>query len=345
MENKQHFYGKAREWARRVLIETQHAYRKLLAPANYGFIVLFALCISTIALTALGFAFQGSESAPAQVPVPPSLSISFAPGTAPPTRLFIYTFLEQTPAPTRLIITATGIFVRHQVSTNWTLDVQGFTGYLCPGQASLHLIPFTQQGVNDYYIPGHSTISAISGAPFLAVRLCWNHGPPLITSSSYISAALSPILAPSGQSGTVTRSLVLGGSSLTSYTLAGGVPPTEATAQAWVWSSSLSNEIQNQARFEIPIIASSLPGIQHDNQNAFYSGIFFGIAGGAAVSIIPVLLDAVDRYRDRKKYTVDSGDSHPSDPSLTVGEMCESAQDNGTTAKSCLPTTSQLMEE
>jgi hypothetical protein len=339
MEYKQ-FYGRAREYARRMLIEIRRAYRKFLTPANHGFIVLYVLCVLTIALTFLGFAFQGSEGAPAQVPVPPSLSVSFAPGTAPPARLFIYTFLEQTPAPTRLIITATGIFARHQVFTNWTLDVQGFTGYLCPGQASLHLIPFIQQGVNDYYIPGHSTVSMISGTPFLTVSLCWNHGSPLITSSSYISAALSPILAPSGQSGTVTRSLVLGGSSLSSYTLAGGVPPTEATAQAWVWSSSLSSEIQNQARFEIPIIASSLPGIQHDNQNAFYSGIFFGIAGGAAVSIIPVLLDAIDRYKDRKKYTVDAGDSHPSDPPLTVGEVGKSAQDNGTTAKSRFPTTS-----
>jgi hypothetical protein len=189
MEYKQ-FYGKARECGRRVLMEIRHAYRKFLAPANHGFIVLYILCVLTIALTFLGFAFQGSESAPAQVPVPPSLSISFAPGTAPPERLFIYTFLEQTPGPTRLIITATGTFARRQVFANWTLDVQGFTGYLCPGQASLQLIPFTRQGANDYYIPGHSTISAISGTPFLAVRLCWNHGPPLIT--EVFSARVNP---------------------------------------------------------------------------------------------------------------------------------------------------------
>jgi hypothetical protein len=313
MEGKQ-YYRKVRECSRRVFEKSRHVYRKIWVPANYGFIVLFVLCVLTIALTFLGFAFQGSQSAPAQVPDPPNLSISFAPGTSPPTRLFLYTFLEQTPPPTKLIITASGTFARHQVFANWTLAIQGFTGYLCPGQSSLRLIPLPRQSVDDYYVPGHSTISAISGTPFLAVKLCWNRGSPLIVGSSYISAALSPILAPSGQSGTVTRALLLGGSSLSSYALAGGIPPSEATAQAWIWSSSLGNEIENQARYEIPIIASSLPGIQHDNQNAFYSGIFFGIAGGAAVSIIPVLLDAVDRHKEPKKYTADTGDSDPGDP-------------------------------
>ena len=212
------FYGGVSGCARRALVRTWRTCRGLWAPAYYGFIVVFTLCVLTIALTYLGFAYQGSSNAPTQVPVPPSLSVSFAPGSAPPATLYIYTFLEQDSADTRLIVNATGSFARHQVWTNWTLEVRGFTGYLCPGQASLHLIPLVQQGADAYYIQGRSAVSVIGGTPFLAVGLCWNSGSPLVISSSYISAALSPVLAPIGQSGIVARSLMLNGSSLSSYT-------------------------------------------------------------------------------------------------------------------------------
>ena len=281
--------------------------RRIWAPANHGFIALFVLCALAIVTTWLGLVMDGSASSPAQVPVPPVLSISFTPGSAPPASMSVYTFLENSPAPVKLIVTATGEFARHQSSAGWTLDIQGFTGYLCPGQAPLQMVPFTQQGKNDYYIAGSSPVSSVGGSPFLVVKLCWDRGAPLIASGSYLSAALSPVLASGGLTGTLTRSLVLSGSSLSSYALAGGIPPTEESAQAWIWSGSLSGEVQDQARYEIPIIASSLPGIQHDNKDAFYSGILFGIAGGAAVSLIPALLDAVDRYKTRNKPATGNG--------------------------------------
>jgi hypothetical protein len=295
----------------RVFVVKQHSTLRTLAawragrgiwtPANYGYIALFVLGALAIVTTWLGFAMDRSGSSPAQVPVPPILSVSFAPGSTPPASMSVYTFLEEAPAPVKLIVTATGEFTGHQSSASWTLDIQGFTGYLCPGQAPLRMVPFTQQGKNDYYIGGSSPVSPIGGSPFLVVKLCWDRGAPLIASGSYLSAALSPVLASGGPSGTLTRSLVLSGSSLSSYALAGGIPPTEESAQAWIWNSSLSGEVQDQARYEIPIIASSLPGIQHDNKNAFYSGILFGIAGGAAVSLIPALLDAVDRRKSRNQ--------------------------------------------
>jgi hypothetical protein len=297
--------------ARRVLAMARRVGRRIWAPGNYGFIVLFILCALTVITVVLGFAMEGSASPPPQVPVPPSMSVSFPPGSTPPASLSIYTFLEEAPAPVKLMVTASGVFAKRQSSVSWTLDIQGFTGYLCPGQAPLQMVPFPQQGKNDYYIGASSPVPPDQGASFFTVRLCWDRGAPLITSGSYISAALSPVLAPDGQSGTVTRSLVLSGSSLSSYALAGGIPPTEESARSWIWSSSLSADIQNQARYEIPIIASSLPGIQHDNQNAFYAGILFGIAGGAAVSVIPALLDAVDRYKSRQKPAAGSGDHAP----------------------------------
>jgi hypothetical protein len=273
--------------------------RRIWAPANYGFIALFVLGALAIVTTWLGLVMDRSAGPPAQLPVPPILSVSFPPDSVPPASLSVYTFLKEAPAPVKLIVTASGEFGRRQSSVGWTLDIQGFTGYLCPGQAPMRMVPFIQQGKNAYIVNGRSAVSQLGGSPFLTVRLCWDRGAPLVESGSYVSAALSPVLA--GTPGTLTRSLVLSSSSLSSYALAGGIPPTEESAQAWIWSGSLSGKVQDQARYEIPIIASSLPGIQRDNQNAFYSGILFGIAGGAAVSLIPALLDAVDRFKSRNE--------------------------------------------
>jgi hypothetical protein len=180
----------------------------------------------------------------------------------------------------------------------WTVTVQGFTGYLCtprPNQARL-----TRLGnSDDYTIMGTAQIPATPGEPFLVLYLCWHSGPPLEITGSYLSAALPPILvAPGG--GTLTRGLKLTGTSLSTYTLAGGVAPTKVTPASWAWTSPLSSDLESQASAEIPVIASSIPGIQRDSANAFYSGIFFGIAGGAAVSVIPAYLEVAKRKAERK---------------------------------------------
>jgi hypothetical protein len=116
--------------------------------------------------------------------------------------------------------------------------------------------------------------------------------------------------------------LVLSGTSLSNYSIAGGVAPTEATARSWVWTGNLSGSFQSQARAEIPIIASSLPGIQRDNRDIFYSGILFGIAGGAAVSVIPALLNASDRRKTENKQRA-AGATHPSDRRSSREEQAE----------------------
>ena len=80
-----------------------------------------------------------------------------------------------------------------------------------------------------------------------------------------------------------------------------GSPPTEVSARSWIWTAALDSSFQSQARSAISVIASSLPGIQRDNSDIFLSGIFFGIAGGAAVSVMPAWLDASDRRKARRE--------------------------------------------
>lgn len=287
------------------------AVRRIWVPANYGYIAMVVLGALAVATTWLGLVINGSASSPAPIPGTPGLYISFAPGSAPPASLDVYTSLLAAAAPVRLVVTASGDFARHQSSVSWTLDVTPFTGYLCPGQGPLRLVPLAQQGADSYYVQATSPVVPVSGSTFLTVQLCWNSGAPVAMSGAYVSAALSSVQAAGVSSGTLTRSLVLSGSSLSSYTIAGGIPPTGENVQRWLWSSSLSGAIQDQARYEIPVIASSLPGLQHDNQDAFLSGILFGIAGGAGVSLIPALLDAVDRRKSRKEAAAGDRDQAP----------------------------------
>ena len=230
--------------SRRTLVRIRGAGRGILAPANLGFVVVSILCALTIASFALGFALQPSQSTPADIPNPPMLNLSFQSGR--PLQLFVYSFLEEDNAQsTRLVINATGTFTPNQASTRWTIGVIGFTGHLCPKQDSTpSLIPL-RGFPQDYEIDGHSRIPALSGQPFLVVSLCWDKDAPLVINGSYVSAALSPILAEPGQSGSVTRSLVLSGTSLSSYSLAGGISPTEATARSWIWTDDLSSSFQN----------------------------------------------------------------------------------------------------
>ena len=299
--------------ARWALTWTRRIWQKFSSPSNHGFLVLWFLCALAVATFALGFTFQPSASTPANVPAPPTLNLTFE--SSGPRYLSIYSFLEQDSAQqTELAIDATGTFTPNQSITHWILGILGLTGHLCSNPApSVGLVPLPGSQYN-YEINGSSHIPEKSGQPFLSIRLCWGNGAPLIINGSYLSAALPPILTGPGQQGTVTRSLVLGGTSLSSYSLAGGIAPTEVTARSWVWTDDISSMFQSQARAEIPIVASSLPGIQQDNQDIFLSGIFFGIAGGAAVSAAPATLDAFDRRKkergkndiDRSKHTPDS---------------------------------------
>lgn len=309
-----HFFRAMLEFAQRLLQGLLKACRRLGATSNLGWIVVLILAGMTIASFAWGFALQPTKNTPAEVPNPPVLNLSFQLGR--PSNLSVYSFLKQANSQrTELVMDAVGSFASSQRTTRWTLSVLGFTGYLCTKQAAAaRLIPMPGLS-RDYEVDGHSRIPTTNGRPFLVISLCWNNGSPLITNGAYISAALSPILVAAGQSGTVTRSLVLSGTSLSSYSLAGGIAPTETTARSWVWTDNLSGSFQSQARAEIPIIASSLPGIQRDNRDIFFSGILLGIAGGALVSIVPALLSAFDRRNPEEKHGGPAVAAHPGDPS------------------------------
>lgn len=294
---------------------------ELWSSKNRGFTVFWVLCVLTLTSALLGFALEASVKGPAQVPTPPTLIVSFQPGSPAPRRLSLYSFLEKISGRPEVILTAGGSFARQQKYSAWSVDVRGFTGYKCPGQPGVRTARLPHEGPHESYLFGQSALSGVHGADFLTVKLCWNSGAPLLTSGAYISAALPAVLAPRGQAGKVTRFLVLSNPALSDYISARGVPPSVASGQQWDWDSDLSEALQSQARYDIPVIASSLSGLQRDNRLAFFSGILFGIAGGGFVSLLPALLEAVDRRNARQKTGEASEQhAHPGDQRAPAGE-------------------------
>lgn len=269
------------------------------APENRSFWSPLLLVVLTTLFFALGVSFLPSSSQPAQIPDSPTLTLTFQ-GPPPPQQLSVLSFLMQTGSSrTELVVEASGQFRPGQAVVDWTVAANGFTGTNCTPESQQ--ITFTSFGNDNYDITAKSPTRPF-GSPFFGFNLCWQDNSPLAVSGPYVSAEL-PLITSTVQTGTVTRSLELTGTSLSGYTLAGGLAPTKVTPRSWTWASSLSSSFENAASAPIPVIGSSVSGLQNDNNDFLIAGIMFGVAGGAFVSIFPALFDALDRRKANAPWT------------------------------------------
>jgi hypothetical protein len=294
---------------------------------------LVALVALTIAFLLLGFHFRPSANGPARIPDAPVLTVTFQPSLSNVSIDLSLVQPARTGARAKLKIDAAGLFRSRESGVRWTMYVQGFRGYICtqrPYQASFK----TFDGPQNYRISRSSKIPVIPGTPFLIVDLCWKSRPPVAISGSYISAALPSIIAVPNQVGTVTRSLgPLRGTSLSAYTLAVGIAPTKIDSRSWNWTSPLSDNSASQASAGIGVIGSSVVGLQHENFDAFLSGIFLGIAGGAAVAGVVALLDVVSRRVAGRKPPAGTG-SHPPSKATRSSDAKGNTADDPATSRS-----------
>jgi len=267
----------------------------------------FKVAASLFALAVISFAvawgFRPGASGPPNLPPPVDLDINFT-GTSPPLTLNIDSYLVQTSNSQFVLkVNAAGTFQPKQKMITWLMSVQGLNGYICtpsPYQGSVQRI-----GSEDYLIQQTSPVPADNDT-FLIVHLCWNGDPPLTVQDSYFSADLPEVLAPD-QVGTLTRGLQLTGTSLSAYTLAESMEPTSISPEAWYWQSPLSTAPGSPAGAAMPVFGSSILGIQHDNNNTFISGIFFGIAGGALISAISFIPGIVQDRKAKQGASASSG--------------------------------------
>jgi hypothetical protein len=132
------------------------------------------------------------------------------------------------------------------------------------------------------------------------VNLCWTHGAPLAFSGEYASASIPTVsvgtLTTSAVRYEVTRSLYFVNKTQSAqpvtaqYSLQAGTLPSSTDPIGWHWSADNGAPIQ--------LVALNIPESQHETYLGFLSGVLFGVAGGALVTLFQEVLDPL---RGRRK--------------------------------------------
>ena len=271
--------------------------------------LLTAIVLGVAAVVPLIVLFRPSATSPPASPAAPQLQVFMTPL---PTSVSLVSFLLPTANGTAtLVVDATGVFPQSPRIILTKIAISGFSGFMCAAnqRVTSSLLPARNERV--YVVQATAT----TGADLFVVKFCWSSDSPFRSNGAFLSAVLPAILTPQGQFGTVTRGLALPGNSLSRYDLVSTVAPpaesplshyklvatvvpTEENGSSWVWKSNLNPRFNNQASYAIPIVASNLHALQHDSNDTFYSGIFFGMAGGAAVLLLaPVAFGLAKRKR------------------------------------------------
>ncbi len=287
------------------------AWWKARATENLDVKALALLTLLAVGCALGGWIYRPSSAAPPQIPNAPQLTIDF-PKPLHLQGLNITSHLMQTEgSQAKLIINAVGFLRPKQATVGWSMEVLGFTGRFCTPRLYIRQerIRTRPYGDHSYLVQGTSLIpAAASGGAFLVIHLCWSSGAPLTVGNSYFSAALPFIFVPD-QAGTLISFLELSGASLPSYSPSGGAPPTAVFATSWAWSTALDGIFESQADSRIPAVGSNASVIQKQNDKAFISGILFGIAGGAALSVIAAVPVVNDRRKSRRNAPEQASDS------------------------------------
>jgi hypothetical protein len=129
-----------------------------------------------------------------------------------------------------------------------------------------------------------TSISEVTGHGYLFVRMCWKSRGPVALSGSYLSAQF-PGFGGYGSTSSyaVTHQLNPVAGNTSNYLLQSIEQPTSVIPTGWQWSGY-------PRVLPIAVSAVNTSATQHDSYLAFLGGIAFGVAGGAAITLIQELL-------------------------------------------------------
>jgi hypothetical protein len=137
--------------------------------------------------------------------------------------------------------------------------------------------------------------------PELCVR--WNAGGPVNLSGPYLSARFPPLRGvssavpftdtpPAGDlaMGSVTRRLALDGDNTANFAIQTDPHPTVSAPTSWSWTTKDTPQV-------IQVAATNSSDTQRENNDAFYSGVLFGVVGGALIALVTELVVPLHRRR------------------------------------------------
>lgn len=142
--------------------------------------------------------------------------------------------------------------------------------------------------------------------PVPVICLHWSSGSPVAANGAYLSARFPPVHGIAVDAygdgiaqgdgggdlaaGTVTRILNLADVTTYDFNVQSDPQPSVSDAGSWTW---ISNDLPQT----LQLAAINSSDLQRENNNAFYSGILFGIAGGALVALIAELVRPFNRRK------------------------------------------------
>jgi hypothetical protein len=144
-------------------------------------------------------------------------------------------------------------------------------------------------------LPTQTSVGNTLPPPGLCVR--WGADSPFSLSGPYLSARFPPLRGVSsaipftqipqvGDLGVaaVTRTLSLeAGNNTANFAIQTDPHPTVSAPTSWTW-------VIKDAPQMIQVAATNSSASQHENNDAFYSGVLFGVVGGALISLITELV-------------------------------------------------------
>lgn len=140
--------------------------------------------------------------------------------------------------------------------------------------------------------PGFVNPVEVAGSGPMYIELCWNSGGPVQANGAYLSARFFPIQGNTLEPVGLTRQLNVGSGTTADYSVQSVVLPTADYNTGWLWSQHPPSNVS------LGVSAVNTTQTQHDNYQAFLSGIVFGVAGGAFVALIQ---EFVAPFRTRKE--------------------------------------------
>ncbi|HEX4434829.1 MAG TPA: hypothetical protein VH012_08360 [Acidimicrobiales bacterium] len=150
-----------------------------------------------------------------------------------------------------------------------------------------------------------STVGGTVPPPGLCVH--WGSASPFSISGPYLSARFPPLRGISSDIpftqipqagdlgvGQVRRVLYLeDGNNTANFAIQTDPRPTVSSPTAWTWTIK-------DARQVIQVAATNASATQHENNQAFYSGVLFGVVGGALIALITELVVPLHPRRRRR---------------------------------------------
>lgn len=154
-------------------------------------------------------------------------------------------------------------------------------------------------------IPPSRQVQATVGDTVLPPGLClhWNSGAPVNVSGPYLSARFPPVRGISKDVpytqvpqegdlgvGSVRRVLYLDAGNTANFAIQSDPHPTVTIPISWSWAIKDTPQV-------IQVAATNSSAAQQENNSAFYSGVLFGVVGGALISLVTELVVPLRRRR------------------------------------------------